>query len=69
VDASLVAREVADALRVAVGPSHEAWVPRGAEAARRAFEANVEVPRATVERDQESIRLGRRDARASVPPR
>jgi pyruvate-ferredoxin/flavodoxin oxidoreductase len=69
VDASLVAREVADALRVAVGPSNEAWVARGAEAARRAFEAHVEVPRATVERDQESIRLGRRDARASVPPR
>lgn len=69
VDGSLVAREVAEALR-ALGPKDETLPAKGAELARRAFEARVEVPRATVERDQESIRLGRRDARASqFPPR
>jgi len=69
VDGSLVAREVAEALRALVGASAEALITRGAEAARRAFEAHVEVPRATVERDEESIRLGRRDTRASERPR
>ena len=69
VDGSLVAREVAEALRALLGPSAEDLVTRGAEVARRAFEALVEVPRATVERDQESIRLGRRDTRASERPR
>ena len=69
VDGSLVAREVAEALRALLGPSAEDLVTRGAEVARRAFEAHVEVPRATVERDQESIRLGRRDTRASERPR
>jgi hypothetical protein len=47
----------------------EADVVKGAEAARTAFETHVVVPRATVERDEEAIRLGRRDARASQPPR
>ncbi len=69
VDGSLVAREVSEALRALVGASAEALITRGAEAARRAFEAHVEVPRATVERDEESIRLGRRDTRASERPR
>jgi pyruvate-ferredoxin/flavodoxin oxidoreductase len=69
VDGSLVAREVAEALRAALGPAGEEIVTRGAEVARRAFEAHVVVPRATVERDEESIRLGRRDVRASQPPR
>jgi hypothetical protein len=69
VDGSLVAREVAEALRAALGPAGEETVTRGADVARRAFEAHVVVPRATVERDEESIRLGRRDARASQPPR
>jgi pyruvate-ferredoxin/flavodoxin oxidoreductase len=69
VDGALVAREVAEALRPALGPAGEAIILQGAEAARRAFESHVVVPRATVERDEESIRLGRRDARASQPPR
>jgi pyruvate/2-oxoacid:ferredoxin oxidoreductase alpha subunit len=72
VDGSLVAREVAEALRAALGagaPRAEAFIKRGADAAREAFEAHVEVPRATVERDEEAVRLGRRDARASQPPR
>jgi pyruvate-ferredoxin/flavodoxin oxidoreductase len=69
VDGSLVAREVAEALRAPLGAGAEATIKRGAEAARRAFEAHVEVPRATVERDEEAVRLGRRDARASQPPR
>jgi hypothetical protein len=73
VDGSLVAREVAEALRAALkaggDPGAESVITRGADAARAAFEAHIEVPRATVERDEESVRLGRRDARASVPPR
>jgi hypothetical protein len=61
---SLVAREVAEALVVAMGPARDALAKRGGEAARAAFEASVEVPRATIERDEEAVRLGRRDARA-----
>ncbi len=71
VDGSLVQREVAEALRAAMGAADgaEATLARGAETARKAFEAHIEVPRATVERDEESVRLGRRDARASQSPR
>jgi pyruvate/2-oxoacid:ferredoxin oxidoreductase alpha subunit len=71
VDGSLVSREVAEALRAAVATMDggESIVTRGADAARRAFEAHIEVPRATVERDEESVRLGRRDARASQAAR
>ena len=68
VDGSLVAREVAEALRAALGAGGDEIVSRGAEVARRAFEGHIEVPRATVERDEESVRLGRRDARASHLP-
>jgi hypothetical protein len=79
IDPSLVAREVADALRLAIGrPRDSGAIPeaaetlslRGAALARKVFEAHVEVPRATVERDEEAVRLGRKDARASnTPPR
>jgi hypothetical protein len=70
IDPSLVAREVADALRLAVGRDAESLSVRGAALARKVFEAHVEVPRATVERDEEAVRLGRKDARAgSIPPR
>ena len=69
VDGSLVAREVAEALRTSSGGALESLIARGADAARRAFEAHVEVPRAMVERDEESVRLGRRDVRASERPR
>ncbi len=62
---SLVAREVHAALQLALGASREALVSRGATLARAAFEASVEVPRATIEKDEESVRLGRRDARAA----
>jgi len=48
-----------------VGVAGETILARGAETARRAFESHVVVPRATVERDEESIRLGRRDPRAT----
>ena len=64
VDGSLVQREVNEAILAALGPAAEAIAARGAETARRVFEGHVEVPRATVERDEESIRLGRRDSRA-----
>jgi pyruvate-ferredoxin/flavodoxin oxidoreductase len=69
IDGATVVREIAEALRAALGPGGEEAIARGAELARRAFESRVEVPRATVERDEESVRLGRRDARASVLPR
>jgi pyruvate/2-oxoacid:ferredoxin oxidoreductase alpha subunit len=44
----------------------EPVVERGARAACDAFEAHVEVPRATIEREDDAVRLGRRDARASA---
>jgi pyruvate/2-oxoacid:ferredoxin oxidoreductase alpha subunit len=66
IDGSLVQREVAEALIGTLGPANETLVTRGADTARRVFETHVEVPRATVERDEESIRLGRRDSRAAA---
>lgn len=69
VDASLVAREVSEAVLAAVSANdpHRAEVARGAsETARRAFEAHVEVPRSLVEKDEDAIRLGRKDARAAA---
>jgi pyruvate-ferredoxin/flavodoxin oxidoreductase len=68
-DPSLVGREVFDVLRIVLGPEREELAKGAGELARRAFEASVEVPRATVERDEDAVRLGRRDARGSVPPR
>jgi pyruvate-ferredoxin/flavodoxin oxidoreductase len=66
IDGAIVAREVGEGLRVAVGDSHAAAVAdRGAHVAREAFEAHVEVPRATIEREDDGVRLGRRDARVS----
>ncbi len=68
-DPSLVAREVFQVLVHMPGGPSEPVATRAAEAGRRAFEAAVEVPRALIDRDDEAVRLGRRDARASVPPR
>jgi pyruvate-ferredoxin/flavodoxin oxidoreductase len=69
VDESLVEREVADALRVALEPQRhlqgEEIARTGAVVARSAFGGHVTVPRATIEREDETVRLGRRDARAS----
>jgi hypothetical protein len=74
VDAALVGREIADALRVALGalgspaagsPPMEETVRRGVEAARTAFASYVEVPAATVQREDEMVRLGRRDSRGA----
>jgi pyruvate-ferredoxin/flavodoxin oxidoreductase len=64
VDAAAVEREVAEALRVA-GKS-AVVAERGGRAARQAFEAPIEVPRATIEREDDAVRLGRRDARATA---
>jgi hypothetical protein len=77
VDGSIVEREVADALRVAFESSPDterrddpAGVDRGARTARAAFEAHVEVPRATIQREDDGVRLGRRDSRvATATPR
>jgi pyruvate/2-oxoacid:ferredoxin oxidoreductase alpha subunit len=77
VDGSIVEREVADALRVAFESSADsekrdnpAGVDRGARTARAAFEAHVEVPRATIQREDDGVRLGRRDSRvATATPR
>jgi len=75
VDGGIVEREVADALRVALAApgaaqARQGAVDRGARIARMAFEEHIEVPRATIQREDDGVRLGRRDARvASMPPR
>jgi pyruvate ferredoxin oxidoreductase alpha subunit len=63
VDGAVVQREVAEALRVGVAfHVREAGLvaDRGASAARAVFEAIVEVPRATIDREDDGVRLGRR---------
>jgi hypothetical protein len=63
IDGGVVQREVAEALRVGFGvhASEAAMVAdRGASTARAAFESVVEIPRATVEREDDGVRLGRR---------
>jgi pyruvate ferredoxin oxidoreductase alpha subunit len=63
IDGAIVQREVAEALRVgvAVHVSEAALVAdRGASAARAVFESIVEIPRATIEREDDGVRLGRR---------
>jgi pyruvate ferredoxin oxidoreductase alpha subunit len=63
VDGAVVEREVAEALRGGVA-SHAkdagGVAEGGGKAARATFEAIVEVPRATIERDDDGVRLGRR---------
>jgi pyruvate-ferredoxin/flavodoxin oxidoreductase len=63
-DGAVVQREVAEALRVGVvlsSPGQAAFVvDRGASVARAVFEAIVEIPRATIEREDDGVRLGRR---------
>ena len=62
-DGGVVHREVAEALRfgVALSPGQaELLADRGASVARAVFEAIVEVPRATIEREDDGVRLGRR---------
>jgi hypothetical protein len=62
-DGGVVQREVAEALRfgIALEPGEAALVAdRGATVARAVFEAVVEVPRATIEREDDGVRLGRR---------
>jgi hypothetical protein len=58
-----VHREVAEALRfgIALSPGQaELLADRGASVARAVFEAIVEIPRATIEREDDGVRLGRR---------
>ncbi|MDB4998153.1 MAG: Pyruvate flavodoxin/ferredoxin oxidoreductase domain protein [Myxococcaceae bacterium] len=64
IDPSLVAREVSEAVLFACGAGCEATAKQAGELARRTFEAHVEVPRTTVEKDSDAIRLGRQDARS-----
>jgi pyruvate-ferredoxin/flavodoxin oxidoreductase len=68
VDAATVEREVAEALRLA-GDAAAALGSRGARLAREAFEAHVEVPRSTIDREDDGVRLGRRDSRAAATER
>ena len=63
VDASLVERGVVDAVRCA--PDGEEHAVRAGKVARAAFEAHLAIPRSIVEGDLESVRLGRKDARAA----
>jgi len=66
VDPSLVEREVSEALAARLGATGADLARRGGGLARRAFEAHIEVPRSVVQRDEEAVRLGRRDARAGA---
>jgi hypothetical protein len=73
-DGTVVAREVAAALLTAldgVVPTERtaAIAARGGSAARAAFERHIEVPRATIDREDDAVRLGRLGARASRPPK
>jgi pyruvate-ferredoxin/flavodoxin oxidoreductase len=65
IDGTVVEREVAEALR-RVAPSAGSSADAGARLARGAFDAHVEVPRATIDREDDGVRLGRRDARAGA---
>ena len=65
IDGPVVEREVAEALR-RMGPDASAHADRGGRLAREAFEAHVEVPRATIDCEDDGVRLGRRDARAGA---
>jgi pyruvate/2-oxoacid:ferredoxin oxidoreductase alpha subunit len=69
IDGGVVEREVADALRTALYAGRENkdvdGVDRGARIARASFEAHIEVPRATTQREDDGVRLGRRDSRAA----
>jgi pyruvate ferredoxin oxidoreductase alpha subunit len=70
IDGAVVQREVAEALRfgVAFGARDGALVAdRGASVARAVFEATVEVPRATIEREDDGVRLGRRPRAPGAP--
>jgi pyruvate ferredoxin oxidoreductase alpha subunit len=63
VDGGVVEREVAEALAGGVGVHvREAALvaERGGKVARAVFEAIVEIPRATIEREDDGVRLGRR---------
>ncbi|HEY1697661.1 MAG TPA: hypothetical protein VGG39_36115 [Polyangiaceae bacterium] len=68
VDGGVVEREVAEAMR-AHGDASQASSERGSRAARAAFETHVEVPRSTVDREDDGVRLGRRDSRAAASER
>jgi pyruvate-ferredoxin/flavodoxin oxidoreductase len=69
-DPSRLARDVEDLLQKPLAAHGGADAARrGGAIARAAMESILEVPRATLERDEESIRLGRRDTRASERPR
>jgi pyruvate-ferredoxin/flavodoxin oxidoreductase len=72
-DGMVVAREVAAALLTAlegVVPTEmtAALAARGGSAARAAFERYIEVPRAAIDREDDGVLIGRRDARVSRPP-
>jgi pyruvate ferredoxin oxidoreductase alpha subunit len=72
-DGTVVAREVAAALLtvlegVVATEKTAAIAARGGSAARAAFERHVEVPRAAIDREDDGVRIGRRDARVSRPP-
>jgi pyruvate-ferredoxin/flavodoxin oxidoreductase len=72
IDGAVVEREVAEALRVALHGKHldgaaaAGVIERGSRIARVAFETHVEVPRATIQREDDGVRLGRRDSRVAA---
>jgi hypothetical protein len=78
VDGAALEREVIEAIRVATAtppvgagapankPEAKPEAEHAGRAARAAFEAHLEVPGATIERDDDGVRLGRRDARVGA---
>jgi pyruvate/2-oxoacid:ferredoxin oxidoreductase alpha subunit len=65
VDGAVAASEVSDALRRA-GREAAAEAEAGGRLARDTFDACIEVPRTTLDREDDGVRQGRRDARASA---
>jgi pyruvate-ferredoxin/flavodoxin oxidoreductase len=66
-DPAAVEREVAEAILVAATPGADPELAEsGGRTARAAFEAHLEVPGATIEREDDGVRLGRRDSRATA---
>jgi pyruvate/2-oxoacid:ferredoxin oxidoreductase alpha subunit len=66
VDASLVERAIIETIQ-ALGVGGDVAMQAG-QLARAAFESHLTVARGVVEGDLESVRLGRRDARAAMEP-
>lgn len=69
-DGEAFAREIFRLVTGTLGQVRESLATLAAQTGKAALtRTGLEVPRALIDRDDETARLGRRDARASVPPR